>query len=77
LSKILGTDLEDDVVGQQLRLVKKMKNLEKENDNYTDQLAEANDKCDKLEELFKELAGTLKDEDRATWLERLEGIKDE
>jgi hypothetical protein len=34
-------------------------------------------KFDSLEYLFKELADTLNDEDRATWLEKLEEIKND
>jgi hypothetical protein len=34
-------------------------------------------KFDSLEYLFKELADTLNDEDRATWIEKLEEIKND
>ena len=77
LKQMLATvDPIDTNPGEELiKFKKKYAMLEKQKEMLEEESFEI--KFDSLEALFKELADTLNDEDRAAWLERLEEVKNE
>ena len=77
LKQLIGPGDPDDLdpAEELAKMYKKFKAVKKELEDLVEAHAKSSDKEDNLIELIKEMADTFNDEERATWIEKLDEVR--